>query len=231
MTLLAGNLLIHPALFLTCPTNQLCAARPLIINWINSACVAIMFIKSNRILIVFKSQIRMTHDEMKRWNALYLFQLFLFVSISNAIAFISLVVEPAQVVHELDHQRYTRWLRCNTESHNHFQVYYLILLQVFPAVQAFRGRHLPGPFNEAMSIVYLTFISTTIYTISIPIYNYQQKERSTAILNWLVSILVCLIQLLLLYAKKTYIILFKQHKNTKDYVRTRMQDDILQNKK
>jgi len=228
LALLTVNFLINPFMFLTCPTKVSCTARPLIISWVNCACVAIMFIKSDRIVTVFNSRLRMSAGEMKRLNALYFIQLFLFFSVSSAIAIISLADEPARVVEEFNDSQFIKRLRCNTGSHMNLQTYYLMLLQIFPAVQAFRGRYLPGPFNEAMTIVYITFISITIYAISIPIYYFHGREYSNSTCNWLVSVLTSFIQLVLLYGNKTITILFKQHKNTKDYVRSRIQDNILQ---
>ena len=93
---------------------------------------------------------------------------------------------------------------------------FIIFLQMLCLIQAYRGRHLPGPMNHAMSLVYSILVITVNFLISFPIIAFlDQADKEFA--RTIVLITNCIIIVFLLYGFKCYIILFKSHKNTRQY--------------
>jgi len=164
---------------------------------------------------------------MNKLKTFHFFIVFLFSGIGCVIAIVSLLKFPLNVQLSIDHISLTKELSCSSGLHVNLQIYYLLLLQILPAVQAFRGRNLPGPYNEAMLIVYATFTTIVSYLAMIPIYHFQPIESDKGTVQCCVVVAMNLVNLLLLYSKKTYDILFQSEKNTKKYIQSQIQDTTL----
>ena len=219
--------IVYPILFFTKPVEAKCIARPLVINILNCSNVSVMYAKSNRIVMVFNSKLRMTSSQIKKMNVFNLASTLLFVLIGMCIAVVSIIQYPVETILTLQDSDFSKTASCNTGFHNNLQIFYMLLLQILPSVQAFRGRNLPGPFNEALCIVYMTFISIVSYTVMVPIFYFQHSEAQKEIVQFFVLITTNLVQVVLLYGKKTYTILFQKHKNTKQCMRNQLQGSII----
>ena len=116
----------------------------------------------------------------------------------------------------LDDDQMIRVHYCNTGYHENILISFITLLQMLCLIQAYRGRHLPGPMNSAMSLLYSILIATINFLISFPITAFlDQVDKIFARL--IVLIINCIIIVLLLYGYKCYLILFKPKKNTREY--------------
>ena len=217
-----------PALFFLKPTTFICSARPVFVSMLNSSCAAIFLIKSNRILTVFRSKFRIDESDAKKMKIFQFFTVFLYNGIGILLVCVTLHGKTPQVIGHTDLVNYTKDMSCNTDFHVTIQVCYLLFLQISPGVQAFRGRNLPGPFNEAMSIIYTTFVTVVGYSTMVPVYKFQKVYSDKATIQCFVILLVALLQLNILYGKKIYIIWFRHQKNTKVYVRSKLQNETLQ---
>ena len=89
-------------------------------------------------------------------------------------------------------------------------------------VQAYRGRNLPGPFNEAMPIVYSSFTSIVTY-ITYFAFQFLQKDKDIKIVARVLIITIAnLLFVMIFYGSKLYIILFKPKQNTREYLQQEM---------
>ena len=227
LILIGTCFVLYPVIFFVEPTKNICATRPFLSCFINCPLIAVVFIKSNHILTIIQSQIRVSHGQMNKLKTLHFFVVFLFSGLGCIIAIVSLLKFPLDVHLSIDHINLTKELSCSSGLHVNLQIYYLLVLQLLPAVQAFRGRNLPGPYNEAMLIVYATFTTIISYLAMIPIYHFQPIKSDKGIVQCCVIVVMNLVDLLLLYSKRTYNILFHRDQNTKNYVRSQVQDTFL----
>ena len=121
------------------------------------------------------------------------------------------------------HEQMIKDVHCNTEDFINIQLGYSMVLQLYTAFQAFKCRSLPGPFNEAMSIVYSTLIVIVFYSVTFPIYYFLQRIPSTQSTVHFISLTVAsLFPMMILYGNKLFIVIFRKKKNSKEYIRTRM---------
>jgi len=218
----------YPTVFLQKPSVVVCTVRPFVVSILNCSCVAIMFIKCNHVIAIICSKLRVSRERMRKLRNLHLFMIFLFNAFGVCISYVLIQQNPPRVEQALRVDVSVRYLSCSNSEHVNIQIYYLLLLQFLPAVQAFRGRNLPGPFNEAMCIVYTTFTTIIAYSVMVPIYYFQQFDFSKATVQCYILVVTNLVQLVILYGKKTFVILFRPHKNTRKYVRSQMQNKTLQ---
>lgn len=201
----------------------ICLLRPLCISVLNNLSVAFVIAKSQRLLKIFKSKLMIHSDgEIRRYNAYVGAGIFLICGIGQAFLLLPAAkIRPGAEEEKIDKEM-IRDVFCNTEDYINIQLGYLIVLQLFTVFQAFRCRSLPGPFNEAMSIVYSTLIVIVTYSVNFPIYYFQHKESNKAIVHFVCLSVANIFSMLILYGKRLYIMVFKKKKNSKDYVRSRV---------
>ena len=130
--------------------------------------------------------------------------------------FVTYVQKRPKIDFRLDGKKMLRIHYCNTGFHQIILIGCIIIFQMFCFFQAFRGRHLPGPMNDVMSMVYAILIASVTFAVSFPI-SYFQGIEAAEFVQILVSLLNSFCFVVFLYGKKCFIILFKPHKNTKEY--------------
>ena len=214
---------ITPCLFIMKPVAIICIFRPLCISVLNNLNAAFVIAKSQRLLKIFKSKLTiLSEGEMRRYNAYVGTGIFLICCIGQAFLFLpASKLNPRALENRIDEEM-IRDVHCNTEDYINIQLIYLIMLQLFTTFQAFRCRSLPGPFNEAMSIVYSTLIVITTYSVTFPIYYFQHMESVKANVHFISLSVANLFPMLILYGNRLFIVVFKGKKNSKNYVRKRL---------
>ena len=214
-----------PLLLIGKPSRWKCLMQPITIAILCVFPSIIILLKSQKILTLFQSKTRLSKGTKRKSLAFQLSTAFVIVLIDGCLLFLSFYrVQPDVVIYH-DHENYVRNKFCNTGSHNNIQIAYLILLHLLSCVQAYRSRNLPGPFNEALSIVYSTFLVVMIYINIFPIY-YLQKDVKIRTVVYVMVIPICNICFLLVfYGAKLHLVLCQSHKNTKEHFRSRMLKD------
>ena len=209
-----------PYLFIGKPRQTICFLRPLLVSVLNNLSVAFVIAKSQRLLKIFISKMMiLTECEMRRYNIFVGTGIFLICGIGQAFLLLPVSNIKIKVVEVRIDKEMIRDVHCNTEDYINIQLVYLIVLQLFTAFQAFRCRSLPGPFNEAMSIVYSTLIVIATYSATFPIYYFQHTESTKANVHFLSLSVANIFSMLILYGNRLFIVVFKRKKNSKNYVR------------
>ena len=90
------------------------------------------------------------------------------------------------------------------------------VFQLICLVQAFRGRNLPGPMNDAMSMVYLILITTITFAITFPI-SYFRDQLDKEFIHFVALTVNSICSVLILYGKKCFSIIVSTKKNTRDH--------------
>ena len=205
-----------------------CIAANLIISALYVVNVAFVYAKSQKLLTAFHSSVRLSRKEIRLTSAVQIFTVVIFLLISNVISMITFTQESAEVSTYLENVHMLRVHYCNTGYHENVLISFITFLQMLCFIQAYRGRHLPGPMNNAMSLVYSILIATVNFLISFPITAFLDqvdKEFSRLI----VLIINCTIIVLLLYGHKCYIAVFRPNKNTRQYFNQKRMEAMSQN--
>ena len=126
------------------------------------------------------------------------------------------------VIKTYDHVLYTRHIHCNNGGDINIQIAYLITLQLLTSVQAFRGRNLPGPFNEGLAIAYSTFVLVITETVQFPMYYLQQDIKVRSSVHAVVLSASHLLFMLIYYGNKLNLVLFNRKRNTKEHFRNQL---------
>ena len=103
---------------------------------------------------------------------------------------------------------------------------YAMILQIACLVTAYRGRNLPSVFNESMSMVYSSFITTITTGVMFVVQVFQKDPLMAPLITWIVLSMNTFTYLIFLYAKKAYIMLFQKKKNTVQYIQKKTFDAI-----
>ena len=189
------------------------------INLINCCSLSIVLVKSKKLLQAFNSKVLVTQNDKLRtkyqqisitaFNMLLSIVIFIFSFKMRALSEESVRYPSILMVVEY----------CEHELQMILQIAFLICLQIACFIPAYQGRNLPSIFNNAMVIVYLSFVMVVSSLVFFPIYLFQHDPRDKLIVEHLIFQWLGLFQISFLYWPKVYIILVHPEKNTKEYFR------------
>ena len=173
-------------------------------------------------LLIFKSRTQINQCQAKRNQVLQIFQSMFTILIGLTFVYLTTV----KTIPSIKSRRYstnlTKDVYCNTGKHINIQLGYSLMLQILIAIQAFRSRNLPGPFNEAMSIVYSTLIVFATYSVTFPIYAFQNLDSKQALVHCAAITVANIFPMMILYGKRLLVVTFIRKKNSKEYIRQRL---------
>ena len=204
-----------------------CIGRNLIISVFYTLNVALVYTKTEKILAAFLSRVRVTSGEMKKAKAFQALTIIVFLSVTNGLlltmyqqrrpGFAYNVLSSSQDDKDFEDQSsMVKIMYCNTAFHTDSLFVVLIAFQLVCLVQAFRGRNLPSPMNDALSMVYAILITTLAFTVYFPI-SYFQSTVDKEFIQLVVMLINCCVYGVLLYGRKLYVVLFRAEKNTRSY--------------
>ena len=182
----------------------------------------LIFIKSQNLLMAFSSKLRLTDGARRRSFISQVFLALVMVLTSFILLFITMEYTPVLLQSEIVHSEFKRVMRCDVSCHIAVQVILIIFQHLMSTIQAYRGRNLPGPYNEAMPIVYSSFTSIVTYMTFFP-FQFLQKDKDIKIVSRVLIITIAnLAFVVIFYGSKLYIILMKPKQNTKEYLQKEM---------
>ena len=222
LTLNSIHFIVLPILFIGQPTLLTCISRPVFVLVLCTCPAIIIFIKSQNILVAFNSRSRVRHSDKTKSKIIRISAAALILLIDASILLWTMIVSHPKLSVEIDHKTFKMISKCNTSMHMNVQIMLLIIQHLCSAVQAYRGRNLPGPFNEAMQIGYSTLVVSFTYLIVFPLYYLQSNSSIDRAVHMVVLSVAETMFMLIFYGPKAYALLFQQHKNTKAYVHAKM---------
>ena len=211
-------------------SDEMCVLRNLNISifyCLNAACI---YTKSEKLLSAFTSRVRVTADEINKKIATQVFTIVILLVTANTLLYVSYSVRKPKIEFWQDSEKWQRIHYCNTTFHQTLLFSYSTILQLVCSVQAFRGRNLPGPMNDAMAMVYSILISTATFTVSFPI-GYFRGQRDVESLQLLVIFINLFCFVFFLYGTKCFVIIFQPQKNTREYFNKNTLEAMLANAK
>lgn len=233
---------VLPVIYIGEPVKTLCQIKPVLISATTGVSLSIVVMKSHKMLMAYKSKVKLTRNDRKRSVRLQIVIILLMITIGQIINFITIIQHNPIVITQRrlyfendDHNVnvdvdnvevgkavFRKFMYCNTSFHIHAQVVYFISLLIFALIRAFQGRKIPTILNDAMSIIYATFTVSIVYAIMFPIYFFQRNELDGAKVHWFCLLLSNFLFMVIFYGTKVNVILFHPGRNTKAYYRVMM---------
>ena len=195
--------------------------RNLIYSILYTLHVSCLYTKSQKLVMAFGSNIRLTASEVRNTNVSQIFTIVILLLITNGgLVSIYFQVIP-QIVSQSDPKNMVRYLKCNTLANQNILIIFLTCCQIICSVQAYRCRTLPDVMNEAMSLFYSIIVTSVSFGVSFPISYFRQQQIDKEFLGVAVLMINCFVTIFLLYGKKCYIMIFKPQQNTRKYFNNR----------
>ena len=201
-------------------SNEMCVVRNLNVSFFYCINVACVYTKSEKILNAFMSKVRITLGEMNRTIATQVFSSVVLVLTANSLLCVLYFIKEPRIEFWQDSDKWHRIHYCNTTYHQTYLIAYFTVLQLVCSWQAFRGRNLPGPMNDAISMVYAILFSTATFGVSFPI-SYFREQGDVESLQLLVVFVNLFCFVVFFYGTKCFVIVFRPEKNTREYFNKR----------
>ena len=202
--------------FLGEPKFYKCLLRLLSFSLLYTTNIGIIFVKSQKILVAFSSQTRLTPEEVKQTKTLQIFTMIVFLISANSIFAISINQQPLMNIETFNEDSMTSFHHCNNSFHFNVLIACTMVIQLMCSIQAFRGRNLPSVMNDGIVLMYATFTLTIVFGISFVIVNAQSphmKELFQCIAITINNVVI----VFLMYTQKALRMSIFPEKNTREY--------------
>ena len=181
---------------------------------------AITVTKVTRILFIFRCRIKIKKEhikKLKKEELAFVISCATLHIIMSVLLHVFLKTELGTEI-EMNEELYEVYNVCyNSSTIFVANVVYVLVLEIVSGIQCFRGRNIPGQYNEAKYISYATYLSTVALCLSLILRHGIKSLKTSNLLQILLLILSNLSVLLSLYGYKVIIILFQPEKNTKKF--------------
>ena len=196
-------------------TSSRCKFRVYGISIFYILIIALTLIKITHILNVFYTRYMVSKSPVQHQRSINLLLIIGCLAIFSVIVVIlektnEEVIEETAIVTDTNYQIFHKY---SSDSLYFASILYVLVLQIFCGIQSFRGKNIPGKYNEANYISYAMFLSTVLLLLSLLLKNSIKSYKNSTILE------SCLIMgsnfslIAVLYGHKIGIILFRPHKN------------------
>ncbi|XP_047123109.1 extracellular calcium-sensing receptor [Hydra vulgaris] len=206
-------------------TPRLCMIRTLYFGFFFTTVVALVCLKTYRLLRVFNG--RFTKVSRFLENKYQIIFSFLIVLLQSLASFLWFIYFPEKIVITT----YPKELKfCRSCGHEAFWgiFIYIFIFVILNGYMAFRARKLPENFNEAQRIAYAMFTVFILWLTYIPLYvSLGPNERNIAFLC--INLAVSFSSLLILYWTKVIIILFHPNLNSRQSFRNAAEKSVMRN--
>ena len=216
----------YPYLFIGKPSPVKCFLQPVSVLILSICPSIIILLKSQNVLLIFKSKLRLSKGEKMRSTAWQIMIASLIIVIDVSLLCLKMERGLPSIIRTYNHILHTRHIQCNNGGDINIQIAYLITLELLTSVQAFRGRNLPGAFNEGLTIAYSTFVLVITQTVQFPIYYLQQDVKVRSSVHAVILSASHLLFILIYYGSKLYLLIFKRNENTREYFRAQRMKDM-----
>ena len=221
LTLLMVNFIL-PNLFSFVDSNWLYWTVYLLsISLINCCCLSIVLVKSKKLLQAFNSKVQMNRSEVLRTTYHQISIVILNMILTTVLFVFSIQMQELKEQSIRNPSNLELVEYCEHDLHIVLQILFLLSLQIACLVPAYQGRNLPSVFNNAMAIVYASFVMVVCSLVFLPVYLFQADPRHKYIVEHLTFQCLGLAQMSFLYWPKVYVLLFQPEKKSKQYLRAK----------
>ena len=199
-------------------TKHLCIFQTLIFGFCLSTVIAIIVVKTYRLLRVFNGRFSKVSRFLQNQYQIVFVYLIVFVQLIASVLW--LLYRPIKTDIVIDKASLSYHVTCGVNQAIIFWtvVCYIFLLKLVSGYMAFRARKLPENFNEAQYICFSMFTACILWLMYIPLY--FSLEGVSAVVAFLsINYFNTLAILLILYGYKLYIVLLHSYMNSPEYFR------------
>lgn len=198
---------------------------------LNSICVTVLFLKTERIFHAFTLHSQHTRTQSVVCKRLRFGQspfvgIFLLNFVQVALAVISMALDPS-VIDEVIRPGQSIMLRCVPYTTNIGKALdiallsYLVLMVVISTSYSFKARKIPENYNEGRCIVFSLYVIILSWIVYYPVHFTLDGPYGAVVSN--ASTLLCSYGLLVcIFFPKLYVIFFHPEKNTLEYARAQI---------
>ncbi|XP_066916860.1 G-protein coupled receptor family C group 6 member A-like [Clytia hemisphaerica] len=196
-------------------TTYRCTARVYLTGILLTIIIGISLVKVTHLLTVFNLKFKLTKGEALQQTTKEMGILILTVLVNVSIVIITISFHAVSIKTVTDRTNYTLQHRCEKLLDHYFvQICYLLILLIVCGVQSFRGRGLPGRFNEAQYTFFAMFTTVLLGSIGIPLRLSTRDQTKIDFLVAMLTLVINIVLLLFLYGYKIKLILFYPEENT-----------------
>ena len=176
--------------------------------------LSIYIIKTNQLLTIFKSTLRVERTQFLKLKELF----FPFLNlVINAFVTVMLLTEFKYQFGILeDTASLVRYQYCNMNVYLNVDILFLMLLTLGCSIQSFWARKLPANFNETYYIFLGMFASVILTALYFPLNASFSKDGQKIFVNSCIIFSINMALMIITYGYKIVIILFQKDKNTKE---------------
>ena len=192
-----------------------CQVRTYGLSFFYILVISIIIIKTTRLKHI------LTKADKKQQQTTEMIMILVFVVINVVITVILEEMSPLNIVvsNPVSHIviRY-----CDNYDSSVALLIYVMCLQILCGIQSFRGRNLPGKYNEAKYISFAMFQSTILLILSLLLRKNIQKLEDSLLVQSCLLVFANLSILITLYGYKLLVVLFRPAENTLNVFRKRV---------
>ena len=210
-------------------TNRTCILLPSVYFFLDTIIIAITITKVSRLVRIFNRRRRFTRTEIIKLKRIEIAFILICAIVNITIYMILHVIFKPEVAHVIrkTEELYVTFHMCyNTSTIFVANIVYLLFLEIICVMQCFRGRNIPGKYNEAKYICFATFLSTLTVCMSVILRDGINSYKISILLQTLMATLGSLSVMLSLFGYKIYIIIFQPLKNSKEAFQNALWDNV-----
>lgn len=194
-------------------TLGVCMVRIILIGAHIVLIITIMLVKSEQLLHVFKSKVKITEHQIYRFQAVGVAVVMSTGIIEVLLSCILLLTIKIELVMDFNMRDKTKELKCTFSAYILMQSIYVVFLALACGIQAFRSRRLPRMYNEARFIL-SAVISMVCFVGLLPLLRLNaETEFVKSFMVFVVVFGANLAVLLVMYGYKLQVIWFQPEKN------------------
>lgn len=204
-------------------TSSRCKFRVYGISIFYILTVVLTLIKITHILNVFNRRYMVSKSQVQHQRRVNLLLIIGCLAIFSVVVIVlektnEKVIDEIAIITDTNYQIYHK---CSSDSSYFASILYVLILQIFCGIQSFRGRNIPGEYNEANCISYAMFLSTVLLLLSLLLKNSIKSYENSTLLESCLIMGSNLSLMAVLYGYKIGIIIFHPHKNNATVFRDR----------
>ena len=199
-------------------TSRTCILLPSVYFFLDTIIIAITITKVSRLVRIFNRRRRFTRTEIIKLKRIEIAFILICAIVNITIYMILHVIFKPEVAHVIrkTEELYVTFHMCyNTSNIFVANIVYLLFLEIICVIQCFRGRNIPGKYNEAKYICFATFLSTLTVCMSVILRDGIKSYKVSILLQTLMATLGSLSVMLSLFGYKIYIMIFQPQRNSK----------------